>query len=194
MNIDHSRVAVHEAGHVVMALILGLNVQGCRIGPGGYPREAGRCTIIDPDPVGVVRFLVSMGGVMAEDRIFGDDRGGGADRVQAAACLHNWSAHFRRYRPDDDLRELLAEVSHLFDTDGCRSILLDVSRMIYAKRELKKRELSEIALMVHRWRDCSDIAQRVASLGEAEAPTGLKGMVKDLLRFLRDLVEKIREI
>ncbi|MEA3507796.1 MAG: hypothetical protein U9R40_02610 [Synergistota bacterium] len=194
MKIDYSRVAVHEAGHVVMALMLGLNVQGCRIGSGGYQREAGRCTVIDPDPVGIVRFLVSMGGVMAEDRIFGDDRGGGLDRVQAAAYLHNWSAHFRRFRSDDALRDLLSDISELFDSDECRSILLYASRRIHADRQLTKRELLETARRIHRWRDCSDISARVVVLGAAEPASGLRGAVRDLMRFLKRLVEKIREI
>ncbi len=194
MKIDYSRVAVHEAGHVVMALMLDLNVQGCRIGPGGCQREAGRCTVIDPDPVGIVRFLVSMGGVMAEDRIFGDDRGGGLDRVQAAAYLHNWSAHFRRFRPDDALRDLLSDISELFDSDECRSILLYASRRIHADRQLTKRELLETARRIHRWRDCNDISARVAVLGSVEPPSGLRGAVRDLMRFLKRLVEKIREI
>lgn len=142
------RTALHEAGHLGMALLLGMRVERCAL----IPREEqwrlgerGRCTVLLPDPVGLRRFLLSLGGVMAEDLLFGEDRGGWQDRQDAFEALRNYGSHYEEPQRREELEELFQEIAGFFSRKEFRCFLEESAETLLREKILEHPRIEQIA-------------------------------------------------
>lgn len=190
------RVAVHEAGHMIMALILGLDVERCAVlsrGEDWRPGELGRCTVLVPDPVGLRRFLVSMGGVMAEDRFYGEERGGTRDHRDGLAALQNFIAHYRDPERRNEVEELFHDVADIFHREEIQDILERSARLLHKRHVLERGEIASIANLFPAEGELARLRERLVRLdGPAPAPTWLETFIK-ILKVSRDFILRFRK-
>lgn len=193
---DRKRIAVHEAGHLVMALMLGLEVQSCAILPideDWHPGELGRCTVLVPDPVGLRRFLVSMGGVMAEDHFYGEERGGARDRYDAIQALRNFLAHYQDPNRKNDVENLFRGVADIFHREGILAVLDQSAGLLQKNHVLKQPQITEIARLFPAEGELADLRERLARLENPDpAPTWLETLLK-VVRISRDFILRFRK-
>lgn len=190
------RIAVHEAGHMVMALILGLDVERCAIlsaGEDWRPGELGRCTVLVPDPVGLRRFLVSMGGVMAEESFYGEEKGGARDHRDAVLALQNFIAHYRDPDRRNDVEDLFHDVAELFHREGVLKVLEKSARLLHKHRVLERPQIASIAGFFPPEGELANIRHRLALLDDPPpAPTWRETLVK-VLKISRDFILRFRK-
>jgi hypothetical protein len=142
------RTALHEAGHLGMALLLGMKVERCALIPRGErwrPGERGRCTVLLPDPVGLRRFLLSLGGVMAEDLLLAEDRGGLQDRRDALEALRNYVAHYEDPTRREELEELFQEIAGFFSHEEFRHFLEESAETLLREKILEHPRIEQMA-------------------------------------------------
>lgn len=190
------RIAVHESGHLIMALILGLEVQRCEIlsaDEDWRPGELGRCTVLVPDPVGLRRFLVSMGGVMAEDHFYGEEQGGARDRYDAFQALRNFLAHYQDRNRRNDVEDLFREVADIFHREGILAVLEQTARLLRKRRILERSQITEIASLFPAEGELADLRERLAQLEKTTPPpTWLETFLK-ILDISRDFILRFRK-
>ncbi len=144
---EKQRVALHEAGHLGMALLLGMRVERCSLIPGSEkwrPGERGRCTVLVPDPVGLRRFLLSLGGVMAEDLLLAEDRGGLQDRRDALEALQNYVAHYEDPGRREELDELFSRIREFFSREDFLLLLQAVGKQLQQELVIERSSLKEL--------------------------------------------------
>jgi hypothetical protein len=188
-----SRVAVHEAGHAVMAMLLGLNILECDISKPKRGRgSSGRCVVVDPDPVGLRRFLVSMGGILAEHLVFGDDRGGGKDREDAGVSLFVYSSKYRRRGSDPGAETIISEVSELFRKQECQSSLKDIASVLDRDGRVDSQTLDKHVWLIRKNLDTSRIVAALADFAEPEISPGWKETISRWTGQIKGIIERIR--
>jgi len=188
-----SRVAVHEAGHAVMAMLLGLDVVECDITRGRRGRgRSGRCVVVDPDPVGLRRFLVSMGGILAEHLVFGDDRGGGKDREDAGVSLFVYSSKYRQKGSDPGAEAIILEVSELFREQASRTVLMDIASLLDRDGRVDGGRLLVSGNRIGESLDISGIERKIAVFAEAVPAPGWKDMFLGWISNIKEIIERIR--
>jgi len=188
---NRSRIAVHEAGHAVMAMILGLDILECDISRIGRGRT-GKCVVIDPDPVGFRRFLVSMGGVLAEHLVFGDDRGGGKDRYDAELSLFIYSSKYRRGGVDSRAEGLIRAVSDHFREPVCRQALSDIASILDRDGSMDSRRLDLIGKSIQDSIDLSWMREEMGSFIEPPPGKKFRETLSDWISRARGVLERIR--
>jgi len=193
IRFNRSRVAVHEAGHAVMAMLLGLDILECDIsrGKGGRGRS-GRCVVIDPDPVGFRRFLVSMGGILAEHAFFGDDRGGEKDRHDAGLSLFIYSSGYRRDAPDPRAEGIVRAVSDHFSDPVCRWTLSEIAAILDREGRLDTSGIAHFERMILRSVDTSRVREDMDSFLESSPRVGMLDAIRGMIYRLKEVLERIR--
>lgn len=190
------RIAVHETGHLVMALILGLDVRRCAIrghDDDWRPGELGRCTVLVPDPVGLRRFLVSMGGVMAEEHFFGEERGGARDRQDALRALNDFLAHYRERGRTEEVEALFSSVAGFFHHPSVLGILEETARHLEQHRVLEPRDIADLAGHFAPEGDLADLRERLALLEEPVPSPAWKETLLEVLLKARELILRFRK-
>ena len=163
------RTALHEAGHLGMALLLGMEVQRCALIPRGElwrPGERGRCTVLLPDPVGLRRFLLSLGGVMAENLLLGEDRGGWQDRQDALEALRNYGAHYENPQRREELEELFQEIAEFFSRKELGHFLEESAQTLLREKILEHPRIGEMARSFPLSPEVFSIRQKLAGFEE----------------------------
>lgn len=188
---NRSRVAVHEAGHAVMAMILGLDILECDISRASRG-QTGKCVVIDPDPVGFRRFLVSMGGVLAEHLAFGDDRGGGKDRYDAELSLFVYSSKYRRGGADSRAEGLIRAVSDHFREPVCRQALSDIASILDRDGSIDRRRLDLIGKSIQDSIDLSWMRVEMGSFIEPPPGKRFRETLSEWISRARGVLERIR--
>lgn len=194
--MDRRRVAFHEAGHLVMALILRLDVLGCDISRrrAKYTGELGRCTVFDPDPVGVRKFLLAMGGIMAETHFFSDDMGGIKDRVDAFAQLRRFLSHYNHMPGYDTLKPVLEEASDLFYTEAVLDVLEEAADLLTRKVRIGPEQISSLREKLERTVENERLVMMLSTLEDPPDPLNWKEIGHDLLKKGELLLKKIRKM
>ena len=179
-----------------MALILGLDVRRCAIRGSDddwRPGELGRCTVLVPDPVGLRRFLVSMGGVMAEEHFFGEERGGARDRQDALRALNDFLAHYHDRARTGEVETLFGDVAAFFHHPAVLQILEESARLLEKRRVLETREISDLGRHFTGEGDLAGLRARLSLLEEpAPSPTWKETFMALLLKA-RDLILRFRK-
>ncbi|HPJ25214.1 MAG TPA: hypothetical protein PLA80_03580 [Synergistaceae bacterium] len=142
------RTALHEAGHLGMALLLGMEVQRCALAPAGEiwrPGELGRCTVLLPDPVGLRRFLLSMGGIMAEEFLLSENRGGLQDRRDALEALRHYLAHYEEPERREELEDLFSRIAAFFSRKEFLDFLRETAEILRKEKILEGPRIRQIA-------------------------------------------------
>ncbi len=190
---NRSRVAVHEAGHAVMAMILGLDILECDISRSKCRRgQSGRCVVIDPDPIGLRRFLVSMGGVLAEHIFFGDDRGGGRDRYDAELSLFVYSSRYRREGFDPRAEGIIRAISEHFREPACRQATSEIAAMLEREGSIDRSRLAPFEKRIRNSLDTSWVEREMNSFIEPPPEKNLRDSIRDWIFRLKAVVERIR--
>ena len=194
--MNRKRIAIHEAGHLVMALILDLQVLGCDISrkKARYPGELGKCMVFDPDPVGIRKFLLAMGGIMAEDHFFSDDHGGIKDRRDAFELLRRYLNHYNRMPRYDSLKPVLEEASGLFYSDPALEIVEETALILVQNISIGPLEIEPFRERIRNLINNSKLLEMIEELTEPETPLDWKTVGLDLLDRGRELLRKIREL
>ncbi len=194
--IDQKRIAIHEAGHLVMALMLGLDVLGCDVSRkrASSEGELGRCLVFDPDPVGIRKFLVAMAGIMAENHFYSDDRGGLKDRKDALAHLRRFLRHYNRMPAYDSLKPVLEEASALFHKPGILMIVEEAADMLVKRIRIESVEVDIFRKKIRGTGDFSILSDMVDELVEPEAPLNWKETGLILLKKIKELVLRLRKM
>ncbi len=190
------RIAVHETGHLVMALILDLEVQRCAIVGSDEewrPGELGRCTVLMPDPVGLKRFLVSMGGVMAENHFFGEDRGGSRDRKAALQALNNFLAHYRDRGRGREVETLFEDVATFFHDDQVLQLLEEGAESLRKNRVLEPKRITDLARRLPDEKGLAEIRERLRQLEAPAASPSWKETAFRLARLVRNWILRLRK-
>jgi hypothetical protein len=191
--LDRRRVAFHEAGHLIMAFLLHMDVLSCDLGRRKEaPGELGRCVVITPDPVGIRRFLLAMGGVMAEERFFQDEEGGLKDRHDALEALENYLAHYRR-RDRDDIERIVALARDLFHSPASLLVIRRAALMLTQKRSLDSLQMDHLRQELVAQIDTGPLIEALEGLTATEEPQGLKGLLLALLNGLKSLILRMRK-
>lgn len=190
---NRSRVAVHEAGHAVMAMILGLDIMECDISRSKYGRDrSGRCVVIDPDPVGLRRFLVAMGGVLAEHVFFGDDRGGGSDRYDAELSLFVYSSKYRREGFDSRAEGIIRAVSGHFREPVCRQATMEIAAMLEREGSISRRRLTPFGKRIRDSLDTSWVEREMECFIEPPPAGNFRDTIRDWICRLMAALKRIR--
>ncbi|MBN1332124.1 MAG: hypothetical protein JW971_00020 [Synergistales bacterium] len=194
--MNRKRIAIHEAGHLVMALILDLEVLGCDISrkKARYPGELGKCMVFDPDPVGIRKFLLSMGGIMAENHFFSDDKGGLKDRKDAFELLRRYLNHYNRMPQYDSLKPVLEEASRVFHSSPALEMVDNASRLLIKEVSIGPAEIEPLRKRTRDSIDKSRLLEMIDALTEPETPLDWKAVGLELLDKGRTLLKKIREM
>lgn len=191
--MDRRRVAFHEAGHLVMAFLLQMEVLSCDLGRReDAPDELGRCVVVTPDPVGIRRFLLAMGGVMAEDRFFKDEQGGLKDRRDAVEALENYLAHYRR-RDRDNAESVLHLASELFHSPASLRVIRRGAALLARSRSLDGPQIHLLRQELLSEIDPTPLTAAVDGLAEPQEPLGLRGMAVEAFHLLKRLVLSLRK-
>ncbi|MDO9508377.1 MAG: hypothetical protein Q7I97_03395 [Thermovirgaceae bacterium] len=190
---NRSRIAVHEAGHAVMAMILGLDILECDISRSKYRRgQSGRCVVIDPDPIGLKRFLVSMGGVLSEHIFFGDDRGGGRDRYDAELSLFLYSSRYRRVGFDPRAEGIIRAISEHFREPICRQVVTEIAAMLEREGSINRSGLAPFEKRIRNSLDTSWLEREMESFIETPPEKNFRDTIRDWLFRLKTALERIR--
>lgn len=194
--MNRKRIAIHEAGHLVMALILDLEVLGCDISrkKARYPGELGKCMVFDPDPVGIRKFLLSMGGIMAENHFFSDDKGGLKDRKDAFELLRRYLNHYNRMPQYDSLKPVLEEASRVFHSSPALEMVDNASRLLIKEVSIGPAEIEPLRKRTRDSIDKSRLLEMIDALTEPETPLDWKAVGLELFDKGRTLLKKIREM
>lgn len=194
--IDRKRVAIHEAGHLVMALILNLDVLGCDVSRkrASSEGELGHCLVFDPDPVGIRKFLVAMAGIMAENHFYSDDRGGVKDRKDALAHLRRFLRHYNRMPAYDSLKPVIEEASALFHKPGILMIVEEAADMLVDRVRIDSRGVDILRNKIRSKGDFSTISDMVNELLEPEEPLTWKETGLILLKKIKELLLRLRKM
>ena len=194
--MNRKRIAIHEAGHLVMALILDLEVLGCDISrrKARYPGELGKCMVFDPDPVGIRKFLLSMGGIMAEDHFFFDDQGGIKDRRDAFELLRRYLNHYNRMPQYDSLKPILEEASKVFHSPPALEMVEEASRLLIQKVSIGPPEIQLLKVQARDSIENDRLLEMIEALIEPENPLDWKALGRELLDKGRKILKKIREM
>lgn len=177
-----------------MALLLGLDVSSCDISRSpGRNGELGNCIVIAPDPVGVKRYLVAMGGIMAEHRFFQSDHGGRKDRHDATEHLFRYLSHYRDPRRDE-LQPLFTRVADLFYRRATLSVLERVAGELEKKGRLQGDALGDYREALDGLPDVERLRGQVESLGEPPRNRTLAETAWDLLVGAYRTVMKARKM
>ena len=191
--MNRRRVAFHEAGHLLMALLLHMEVLSCRLGTSREnPGERGRCVIVTPDPVGVRRFLLSMGGVMAEERFYDGEEGGLKDRHDALEALENYLAHYRR-RDRDDAESVLRLASELFHSPASLLVLRRAASVLTQTRSLDGKAIDSFRQELLSSVDSTALIEAVDGLAEPELPLSLKTLLPSAFGLAKKLLLRLRK-
>lgn len=196
MGMDKKRIAIHEAGHLVMALILDLDVVECDISrkSRSYGVELGRCLVFDPDPVGVRKFLVAMAGVMAEDHFFSDDRGGLKDRVDALEHLQRFLRHYNRMPRYDSLKPVLEEAAKLFHQPVTMEMVEKAALLMVREVRIGFREIGSLRKELQNSLDSDVLVNMVNGLSEPEDPVDWKQTAIMLIGKAREIILRFRKM
>lgn len=196
MGMDKKRIAIHEAGHLIMALILDLDVVECDISrkSRSFGVELGRCLVFDPDPVGVRKFLVSMAGVMAEDHFFSDDRGGLKDRVDALEHLQRFLRHYNRMPRYDSLKPVLEEAAELFHQSDTMDMVDKAALMMIRKVRIGSREIEFLRNELQNSLDSEVLVKMVNGLSEPQDPVDWKKAAIMLIGKAREILLRFRKM
>lgn len=190
---NRSRVAVHEAGHAVMAMILGLDIIECDISRSGPKHgRSGRCVVMDPDPVGLRRFLVSMGGVLAEHLFFGDDRGGDGDRYDAELSLFVYSSRYRREGLDSRAEGIIRAVGEHFREPVCRQAVAEIAAMLEREGSIDRRRVVPFEKRIRNSLDTSLVEREIDSFTEPPPAKSFRDSIREWIRWLKAVIERIR--
>jgi hypothetical protein len=194
--MNKRRIALHEAGHLVMAFIIGLDVLGCDISRGAdrRPGELGRCVVFDPDPVGFRKFLLAMAGVMAENAFLGDDRGGIKDRYDAYDNLYRYLSHYNRLPRYDLLKPLLGEVSDVFYSKPCLETIEKAAGIMQSSSSLSRKDIVKLRQDLEDRIELGHIRKRVDSLAGEHDPFSIRSSLGWLFDQAVGLVKKIRKM
>ena len=191
--MNRRRVAFHEAGHLVMAFLLHMEVLSCRLGPSQEEQgERGRCVVVTPDPVGVRRFLLSMAGVMAEDRFFHDEEGGIRDRHDAADALENYLGHYRR-RDRDEAESVLRLASAFFHSPPALRVLRRAASILVQARTLDGNRLDSLRQELLEACDSKPLIEAVDGPAEPEPPLPMAEILLRGARFANRLLLSLRK-
>lgn len=196
MDMDKKRIAIHEAGHLIMALILDLDVVECDISrkSRSFGVELGRCIVFDPDPVGVRKFLVAMAGVMAEDHFFSDDRGGLKDRVDALEHLQRFLRHYNRMPRYDSLKPVLEEAAELFHQSDTMDMVDKAALMMIRKVRIGSREIEFLRNELQNSLDSEVLVKMVNGLSEPQDPVDWKQAAIMLIGKAREILLRFRKM
>ena len=194
--MNRKRIAIHEAGHLVMALILDLEVLGCDISrrKARYPGELGKCMVFDPDPVGIRKFLLSMGGIMAEDHFFSDDQGGIKDRRDALELLRRYLNHYNRMPQYDSLKPILEEASEVFHSPPALELVEEAARLLIQKISIGPPEIQLLKGQARKSIENNRLLEMIEALIEPETPLEWKVLGRELMDKGRKILKKIREM
>lgn len=196
MDMDKKRIAIHEAGHLIMALILDLDVVECDISrkSRSFGVELGRCIVFDPDPVGVRKFLVAMAGVMAEDHFFSDDRGGLKDRVDALEHLQRFLRHYNRMPRYDSLKPVVEEAAELFHQSDTMDMVDKAALMMIRKVRIGSLEIEFLRNELQNSLDSEVLVKMVNGLSEPQDPVDWKQAAIMLIGKAREILLRFRKM
>lgn len=176
-----------------MAMILGLDILECDISRNKYRRgRSGKCVVIDPDPIGLRRFLVSMGGVLAEYIFFGDDRGGGRDRCDAELSLFVYSSRYRREGFDSRAEDIIRTVSGYFRETVCRQATAEIAAMLEREGSIDRSRLAPFEKRIRNSLDTSWMDREMESFIEPPPGKNFRDTIRDWLFLLKAAMERIR--
>ena len=176
-----------------MAIILGLDIRECDISSGSSKRgRSGKCVVIDPDPVGLRRFLVSMGGVLAEHIFFGDDRGGGSDRYDAELSLFVYSSRYRREGFDPRAEGVIRSVSELFREPVCRQATSEIAAVLEREGSVSSSRLAPFEKRIRDSLDTSLVEREMDSFIEPLPVKSLMDSIRDWVFRFKAALERIR--
>lgn len=176
-----------------MAMILGLDILECDISRSKHRRgRSGRCVVLDPDPVGLRRFLISMGGIMAEHIFFGDDRGGGRDRYDAELSLFVYSSSYRREGFDPRAEGIIRSVSELFREPVCRQVASEIAAMLEREGSVSSSRLAPFEKRIRDSLDTSRLEREMDSFIEPPSTKSFRDSIRDWIFHLKAVLERIR--
>lgn len=176
-----------------MAMILGLDILECDISRSRYRHgQSGKCVVIDPDPIGMRRFLVSMGGILAEHLYFGDDRGGGRDRYDAELSLFLYSSRYRCKGSDSRAESIIRVTAEHFREPVCTQAVREIAAMLDREGKISRDQLSHFENRVRRALDTSALEREMGSFIEPLPAKSFSDTIADWFFRLKAVVERIR--